>query len=247
MKVKRILILGGTGEARALATRLNGEGYDVIMSLAGVTKEPLLPEGRIRRGGFGGVDGLAKFLREEAIACLIDATHPFAAQMSGHALEAAREAGVPMLRLERPAWQADAGDRWTNVASVELALLALPPGARAFVTIGRKEIAAFLARDDIGGIARMIEPPSSPVPRNWTVMLQRPPFTEAAEFETLSRQGITHVVAKNAGGSDTFAKIVAARRMRIPVVMIARPGKPEVPCFASVNEIFPAILQVLLP
>lgn len=244
---ERILILGGTREARELASRLAAEGYGVITSLAGVTETPALPEGRLRRGGFGGVTGLARYLGEEAIACLIDATHPFAAQMSQHAHDAATATGVPLLRLERPAWDPGAEDRWIGVGSVGAAVRALPPGANAFVTIGRKDIAAFFERGDVSGVARMIEAPEVSPPPNWTILLARPPFNREAEIELLAHHRITHVVAKNAGGEDTSAKIVAARRLRIPIVMIARPRKPDAPIFSTAKMLIPALRRVLLP
>jgi len=247
MRPEPILILGGTGDARALASRLVAERHDVITSLAGVTAAPVLPDGRMRRGGFGGAAGLAAFLKDQGIAALVDATHPFAAQMSRQAHEAAEMTGIPLLRLERPAWIASAGDNWIHAASVAEAARVLPPNARAFVAIGRKEIAAFFARGDLSGVARMMEIPDLPVPPQWKVILQRPPFDEEAEIHILAENRLTHVVAKNAGGTDTFAKIIAARHLPVPVVMIARPFKPPVHCFPTVNEIFSSLCRVLLP
>jgi precorrin-6A/cobalt-precorrin-6A reductase len=247
MRGERILILGGTGEARELATSLVGEGLEVISSLAGVTGQPRLPDGEVRSGGFGGIDGLAAYLVTEAIAVIIDATHPFAAQMSRQACEAAEVTGVPLLRLERAPWHSVPGDNWITAADAREAADLLPAGSRPFVTIGRKEVAIFLSRGDLLGLARMIEVPPCAVPPNWTIQLQRPPFAEQAEITLLTQNLITHVVTKNSGSVDTFAKIVAARRLGIPVVMISRPPKPAVPTFPAVNEILPAVRRVLLP
>ena len=226
----RILILGGTSEAREIAGVLQSD-FDVITSLAGVTSSPLLPPGKIRRGGFGGAEGLADYARREKISVIIDATHPFAAQMSRHAASA----GVPCFRFERPAWPLKPG--WISVATTLAALECLPPSARAFVTIGRKEIEPFFARADISGIARMIEPPSSAVPPHWHLILARPPFTVASERQLMADHGITHLVAKNAGGGQTQAKLVAAAESNVQVLMVARPLKAPVPTFATLQQL----------
>jgi precorrin-6A/cobalt-precorrin-6A reductase len=247
MRGDRILILGGTGDARALASVLAAEGFSVITSLAGVTENPLLPEGEVRRGGFGGVSGLMDYLRGEDIAAVADATHPFAQRMSEHAEAACRETGLPLLRLERPAWKAEAGDRWTTVSSVAEAAASLPGRSRALVTIGRKEIAPFLAREDISGVARMIEPPGLPLPARWTLLLQRPPFTVEAERRLMGEHAITRLVTKNAGGTATEAKLVAARVLGIPVTMVQRPLKPAVQTFDTAEELAAAVRGLLSP
>jgi precorrin-6A/cobalt-precorrin-6A reductase len=247
MPGKRILILGGTGEAREIAAILLDKGFDVISSLAGVTAEPVLPAGALRRGGFGGAAGLASYLREEGIAAVVDATHPFAARMSGNAAIACQEAGLPLLRFERPPWQPQPGDRWTTVATVGDAAAALPAGARALVTIGRKEIAPFLSREDVSGIVRMIEAPDAAVPPNWTALLERPPFTLQSERRLMADHGITALVTKNAGGVATEAKLEAARELAIPVILVARPAKQAGGCFASVHELTADLERSLSP
>jgi precorrin-6A/cobalt-precorrin-6A reductase len=247
MPGERILILGGTRDARDLAAGLIAEGYDVITSLAGVTENPVLPPGRVRRGGFGGPEGLARFLSEEAIAAVADATHPFAAQMSRHAHEACGIANRPLLRLERSQWMPVPGDAWITVKSASEAAAALPVGARPLVTIGRKEIGIFMARPDLSGVARMIEPPHDQLPSAWTLVLERPPFEFRSEVELITHHAITHLVTKNAGGADTYAKLAAAREMGLTVLMIARPHRPEVPAFSSVKDFIPALQRVLLP
>jgi precorrin-6A/cobalt-precorrin-6A reductase len=230
-----VLILGGTADARALANRLVAAGCDVTTSLAGVTSEPELPNGKVRRGGFGGAAGLVDYLRDEKFDALIDATHPFAARISAHAAEAARMASVPILRLERPAWKRGDRDTWSEVPDVEAAASRLPPGARVLLTIGRKGIAPFLARGDLGGIVRVIEPLED-LKAGWKAQVARPPFSVDAERAMMAREKITHLVSKNAGGDLTRAKLVAARALGLPVVMIARPPKPNVERAATVAE-----------
>ena len=247
MRPSRILILGGTRDARELAAALIAEGRDVITSLAGVTENPVLPLGDVRRGGFGGVEGLVRYLRDNAIAAIADATHPFAAQMSAQAAAAARQARIPILRLERPQWQPQDGDRWIMVQTAAEAVAALPAAARVLLTTGRKELETFLARSDVSGIARMIERPGRELPDSWTLLLDRPPYSVEGEAELITRHAITHVVTKNAGGDDTSAKLTAARLLQQPVVMIARPPKPEVPVFPAVKEFIPSLRRVLLP
>lgn len=247
MPGKRILILGGTGEARSLAAALLAAGYDAVTSLAGVTGDPLLPVGNVRRGGFGGSDGLSAYLRGAGIAAIIDATHPFATQISRNAEVAAAASDVALLRLERPAWEPQAGDNWTIALSASSAALALLPGARAFVTIGRKEVGEFFRRADISGVARMIEAPGVDVPPGWRLILQRPPFSLEHEVSIMAAHHITHVVAKNSGGGETEAKLAAARQLGLPVIMIARPVKPEVTSVATVGVAIDTLAGMLLP
>lgn len=237
MPPRRVLIIGGTGEARRLADTLSQAGFAAVTSLAGVTSSPLMPTGEVRQGGFGGVEGLVAYLRTGNIAAVIDASHPFAVRISQHAHQAAAAAGLPYLRLERLAWEPQAGDRWIEAGSIAEAAAALPSGARALVTIGRKDIAAFFERPDIGGVARMIEAPLANVPDGWEIVRARPPFTLQSEMGLLRWHVISHVVSKNAGGEDTYAKIAAARETKIPVVMLKRPAKP-----AAVMLVSPELL-----
>jgi len=243
----RILILGGTGEARRLATDMQEAGYVTLTSLAGVTSAPLLPAGATRSGGFGGARGLADFLQAERFAAVVDASHPFAVRISQHAAIAARTAAVPLLRLERNPWLPRAGDRWIRVPDAQAAAAELPAGARALVTIGRKEIASFFDRADVAGIARMIEPPACAVPDNWTLLLQRPPFLLQAEAALVADHRISHLVTKNAGGHETEAKLTAARQARIPVIMVERPVKPGVPTFSTSGDLIAVLRGMLSP
>ncbi len=234
---RKVLILGGTKEARMLANRLVRIGIDVISSFAGVTENPILPEGKVRVGGFGGVEGMREYLVAEEIDVLVDATHPFAAVISAHA----SEASANVMRLERPAWSPLPQDRWIDVQDNKAALAALPSGSNVLLTIGRKEVAVFISRSDLSGVGRMIEPPDEALPENWHLVLQRPPFALADELALMRQHGITHLVTKNAGGRETAAKLEAARSLGIPVVMIARPLKPKVETYTTVDAIAAAI------
>ena len=220
-----------------LASRLLRVGLDVISSFAGVTENPILPEGKIRKGGFGGVEGMRSYLTDEQVDLLIDATHPFAAVISAHAAEAFPN----VMRIERPAWSPLPQDLWIDVPDNNAALAALPSGARVMLTIGRKEVTIFASRADLSGVARMIEPPAMALPENWELVLERPPFTIASEMALMNQYHITHLVTKNAGGRETAAKLEAARSLGLPVVMITRPCKPQVETFTTVDAIAAAI------
>ena len=247
MLAKRILILGGTGEARRLVLALIDTGFQPVTSLAGVTTLPQLPAGEVRRGGFGGIAGLTEYVKHEKIRAIADAAHPYAARISCHAHGAAQAAGIPYLRLERPPWRAEAADRWIEVANMADAAAALPSGARPFVTIGRKAIAAFFARPDLAGVARMIEGPGVAVPAGWTLIQARPPFSLENEIQLIEEHRITHLVAKNSGGDATRAKLIAAREKNISVVMVARPDKPVAPSFATAEALALVLRRMLSP
>jgi precorrin-6A/cobalt-precorrin-6A reductase len=216
----RVLILGGTSEARALAGRL--PGGTVISSLAGRTSTPLLPPGAVRIGGFGGVDGLAAYLRASDIDVLVDATHPFAARISANAAAATARTGVPLLVLRRPGWVEGPGDDWRRVPDLAAAAAQLPQlGHRVFLTTGRQGLAAFADRDDCWFLARSVEPPAPPMPRRMTTLLDRGPFTLDGERHLLREHRIDVLVSKDSGGSA--AKLTAARERSIPVLLIDRP------------------------
>ena len=236
MRHEHILILGGTGLAREAANALVPHVPNVVSSLAGMTRTPHLPKGEIRVGGFGGTEGLAAYLRDEKMDLVIDATHPFAAQMSAHAHVASVRVGVRLVRLEAPAWKPQKSDDWRQVGSVAQAVQALPKNANVAVTVGRKEIGAFFARTDLAGIARMIEPPDVAVPKHWQVLLERPPFTHESEIDLLRSSEVAFLVSKNAGGMRV-AKLDAAAALGLPVIMIARPFKPVVATVATIAEL----------
>ncbi|WP_145144006.1 cobalt-precorrin-6A reductase [Roseomonas gilardii] len=229
----RILILGGSTEASALAIVLAGdERFDVVLSLAGATRSPRPQPVPVRRGGFGGASGLAEFLRAEAVDLLIDATHPFAARMSRHAVEAAELAGLPLLRIERPAWVAGKGDRWTPVPDMESAARALggtwgETPRRVLLTVGQKELAPFQAAPWHRYVIRSIDPPDpASLPPHAAFLPGAGPFTVEAERRLLREHAIEVIVTKNSGGLATVAKLEAARELGLPVVMVSRPSLP---------------------
>lgn len=223
---KTILILGGTGEARAIASALVARGHDVTSSLAGRTNSPLLPEGEVRIGGFGGVEGLAAYLQHHAVSLLIDATHPFAAQMSANAVAASARANVPLIRFERAGWERPDGASWVEVDNMEEAASALPSGAKVLLTIGRQEVGAFYGRQDCQFVARVIEEPEG-LPSGWTLIKERGPFSVEAEKALLAAHSITHLVSKNSGGDLAAGKLMAAAQLNVPVVMVRRPALPD--------------------
>ncbi|WP_067468079.1 cobalt-precorrin-6A reductase [Actinomadura macra] len=233
----RVLLLGGTGEARRLAADLSGDpSREVISSLAGRTAAPDLPPGRSRIGGFGGPDGLAAWLREERIDAVVDATHPFAALMTASAVVAARRTGVPLLVLRRPGWTPAPGDDWRRVPSLKVAAATLP-GERVFLTTGRKNLAAFAADARRWFLVRSVDPPEPPVPPRMETVLARGPFTVGEELALMRRHAIDTLVTKDSGSAMTSAKLTAARTLGLPVVMVDRPPAPEgVPVVATVGE-----------
>ena len=240
MAGKRLLILGGTTEAAALARALAGnEAWDVITSLAGRTRAPAALPGAVRIGGFGGVDGLAAWLQAERIDRVIDATHPFAAAISAHAVAACARLGLPLLRIERPAWLPVPGDRWIDASdagdATDWLAAALPAGATVLLTLGRQDIAPFKRCPTLRFVLRSIEPPSpDDLPADCMLLAERGPFTLAGERALIGRHGIRAVITKNAGGDATAAKLAAAREAAIPVIMIRRPALPAASTVADV-------------
>lgn len=221
-----ILILGGTADARALANRLVAEGHRVITSLAGRTAQPVLPEGEVRTGGFGGWEGLARYLTETGIARIVDATHPFARRISENAIRASVATGIPLQQLVRQEWMRLPEDRWREVDSLEAAASALPSGAVVFLALGRQYLQAFEARNDCRFVIRMVDEPENPLPfTDYAIVLGRPASDPDTEANLFTAHAITHLVCRNSGGAAGYAKIVAARALRLPVIMIGR--QPE--------------------
>ena len=223
-----LLILGGTAEARALANAAHArfvERLRVTTSLAGRTSAPKIPEGALRRGGFGGATGLADYLGAAQVDLVIDATHPFATQITAAARTACRARNVPLLALARPRWRAQSDDRWIEVADAAEAASILPKlGRRAFLTIGQRGIAAFAPVSGVHFLVRLIEPPAAPLPlRSHEILLGRGPFTLEDERRIMQRHAIEVLIAKDSGGEAIAAKLEAARLLRIPVVMLRRP------------------------
>ena len=226
-----ILLLGGTGEANTLATALVERfGDDIVLtsSMAGRTDERGPVAGLVRVGGFGGIDGLTSYLRDTATALVIDATHPFASQISQHAIAASGALGLPLLRLERPSWQPQPGDRWIAVSDMAAAATALAPVARRiWLTTGTAELSALSGLTDAWFLIRTITPPPVPLPLARYELLQaRGPFEVAGERDIIRRYRIDTLVTKASGGNATEAKLIAAREAGISVIMIARPILP---------------------
>lgn len=233
-----ILILGGTAEARELAAELHHAGVPVVSSLAGRVVNPRLPiGGEVRVGGFGGPDGLARWLRESGASAVVDATHPFAERISASAARACPAAGVPLLRLERPGWSERPGDRWHRVGDLGAAAELLPSlGRRVLLTTGRQGLSAFA---DVGGcwfLVRCVDPPVPPLPAEHELLLHRGPFTFEGELELIDRHAIDVVVTKDSGGPLTEAKLDAARVRGLPVVVVDRPARPDVETVATAGE-----------
>jgi precorrin-6A/cobalt-precorrin-6A reductase len=234
---KRLLILGGTGEAAQLAARVSQiPEVELITSLAGRTQQPSPVSGAVRIGGFGGADGLAEYLRSHSIDLLIDATHPFADRISLNAGVAAAKCQIPHLILVRPPWEQIEGDRWIEVDSHSAAARVLSERSRrVFLTIGRQELGAFAGLDNIWFLMRAIDPPApdTKIPHG-KLLLAKGPFSLASELQLLREYQIDTVVSKNSGGDATYAKIVAAREQGIPVVMVQRTLLPEAEKVAGV-------------
>jgi precorrin-6A/cobalt-precorrin-6A reductase len=227
--MKRLLILGGTGDAVKLAAQtVNLPGLETITSLAGRTSEPGTIASETRIGGFGGEAGLVEYLRSNAIDLLIDATHPFAAQISWNAAQAASTVGIPSLMLVRPAWIRDSQDSWIEVESIDRAVAAMPTtAARIFLTIGRQQLAAFATLTDRWCLMRSIDPPAPDMPLPpGKILLDRGPFSLEQERQLLRAYRIDTIVSKNSGGAATYAKMIAARELRLTVVMVQRPMMP---------------------
>lgn len=223
-----VLVLGGTADARDLADRLVADGVDVVTSLAGRTKGPRLPSGNVRVGGFGGADGLVDWLAGNAIDAVVDATHPFAATITGHAAQACDRLGVGLLRLVRPGWadHPDAGSwHWVgdHAAAAEAASRL---GDRIVLTVGRQNLPTYLVLSDRTVLARVAEPPELVLPPSWTLIARRGPFALADELALLGSFGCQVLVTKDSGG-PTAAKLDAARTVGASVVVVGRPLPPE--------------------
>lgn len=231
-----ILVLGGTAEARELAGALDGAGVRVVSSLAGRVRRPRLPRGEVRIGGFGGPHALADWLRRHRVAAVVDATHPFAERISASAAQACPAAGVPLLRLERPGWTERPGDRWHRAGDLEAAAAIVPDlGRRVLLTTGRQGLSAFAAVGAAWFLVRCVDPPQPPLPPHHELLLDRGPYTLAGELALIDRHAIDLVVTKDSGGSLTEAKLDAARQRGLPVVVVDRPPRPDVPAVATVD------------
>lgn len=255
----KVLILGGTAEARQLAGKMAGDGrFLTELSLAGRTKVPAPQPVPLRTGGFGGAEGLATYLRDHGICLLIDATHPYAARISRNAAEAARISGVPQVALRRLPWENEAGDRWTGVETIDMAVTALGhTPRRVFLTLGRQELLPFEGAPQHHYLIRSVDPVEPPLAVSDAVYLtSRGPFREADEAALLTEHKIEVIVAKNSGGPASYGKIAAARALGIEVVVIRRPDLPLVPSVETVEDMlgfldhfasFPSALAAAVP
>ena len=238
--MKTVLVLGGTGEARALTTALVGRGIHVVSSLAGRVANPKLPDGEVRVGGFGGPEGLARWLADNDALAVVDATHPFAERIGASAVAGARAAHVPLLRLQRPGWRERPGDDWHWAGSLdEAARLVEDLGERIFLTSGRQGLSAFARCTGQWFLARCVDPPEPPLPPKIEILLDRGPYNVAGETALLREHRIDVLVTKDSGGEMTAAKLVAARAQGIPVVVVRRPERPDAHTVADV----PAALE----
>jgi precorrin-6A/cobalt-precorrin-6A reductase len=244
----RVLILGGTGEAREIAARLAVRtDLVIISSLAGRVSHPRPPEGIVRIGGFGGVDGLTSYLVHENIAVVIDATHPFAVAVSRNAEAACQALNLPLIAFARQPWVKIEGDRWHEVADlVSAASFIANKKDRIFLTIGRQALDAFKDNKDTWFLIRSIDEPEEALPSGSTLILDRGPFDLEHEVQLMRAHAIDYVVSKNSGGSATYSKIEAARQLGIPVVMIRPPSKHQRNICKHIDEVTTSLNCLLL-
>ncbi len=224
-RLKTILILGGTAEAVALAKTLHGQPQNrIIYSLAGLTKNPTIFDGEIRVGGFGGIPGMASYLDKEQVDEVVDATHPFATQISSNAVKACELAGISIKCKVRPPWIPEPNDDWQSVENLKTAAQTLPADANAFLALGSQHLEGFYARKDVFFTVRMIEPPKRSMSfKHLSLIISRPQGSIQAEKELFEDRQISHLVCRNSGGKQGLVKLTAARELSIKVIMIERP------------------------
>ena len=248
---RRVLILGGTGEAARLARLLESRTeFDVVTSLAGRTRRPAAIPGRVRTGGFGGVDGLSHYVETEGVDAVIDATHPFAEAISRHAAHACGALGIPRAQLWRPAWSPLEGDRWIRVATTGEAAEAVADARVSekgcvFLSTGARELREFGHLRAVRYLVRLVDVPGTPLPlARFELIVARGPFAVENERELLLEHGVELLVSKNSGGAATYSKLVAARELRVPVIMIDRPDPvPEGRRVETVEETLRWLVQ----
>ena len=233
---RRILILGGTGEARALASTLSESGIGFISSLAGRVNDPRLPVGPVRIGGFGGSDGLRDWLQTNRIQAVVDATHPFAATITRNAARATADAGLPLLRLRRDPWVPGDSDSWIRVPDLPSAAREVAArGGRVFLTTGRQDVGVFAGIESAWFLIRVVDAPTGALPPHHEVVRSRGPYDHASESRLLRDNDIDMLVTKNSGGPLTSAKLAAAAELGIEVIMVDRPDEPDSPVVSEVG------------
>ena len=241
-----LLILGGTSEANLLAARIAADPrYKAVLSLAGRTASPKLPPIPTRIGGFGGAAGLSHYIEMNSVHVLIDATHPFAEQISGNAAAAAAETRCPLIVLERPPWTPQEGDRWAPVPDLAAAARALPADpARVFLTVGRQSLAPFAAAPQHFYLIRVIDPPDVPGEiTQYEIVADRGPFDADSERALMSAHSVSVLVTKNSGGPAAGTKLRVARELGIPVIMVARPRPRGRTALSSVDDVMDALAR----
>ena len=243
----RVLILGGTTEASEIARRLAARSdVTVISSLAGRVRQPRLPAGIVRVGGFGGAAGLISYLTNDNIGVVIDATHPYASKISGNAELACNTLRLPLIALERPPWEPNEHDCWYTVPDVQAAATMVNhKNNRVFLSIGRQELGAFSRCEDAWFLVRAIDEPADKMPAKSKLILQRGPFHLDDELQLFRNESISLIVSKNSGGTATYSKLEAARALKIPVVMIDRPLKHKIPTVARPEDVLLKLAEFL--
>ncbi|GAB23543.1 MAG TPA: cobalt-precorrin-6A reductase [Gordonia polyisoprenivorans] len=222
-----VLILGGTAEARDLAADLHHDGIEIVSSLAGRVARPRLPVGAVRIGGFGGVDGLSRWLQDNHVRAVVDATHPFAATITAHAVTACAVTDTPLLRLRREPWVARAGDHWTQVPDIGAAAVAVSGhDGRILLTTGRQDADAFAGVTGAWFLIRVVDPPTGRLPAHHAILRSRGPYHLDAERKLLQENRIDTLVTKNSGGALTRPKLDAAAELGVRVIMVERPAEP---------------------
>lgn len=223
-----VLLLAGTSEAKQIAAGLNVRGIKTVASLSGATRAPKTMGVDTRIGGFGGAEGFRDYIQTAGITAVIDATHPYAAQITDRTAAICAQDGIPYLRVSRPAWVARLGDAWTQITSEEEAAEIIPKGDTVFLGTGRQTLAKFHGLQGCRVICRQIDPPTAPFPfEGGEFLIGRPPFPVDREKALFKALGVDWIVVKNAGGDQSATKLTAARELNIPVLMIARPPMPD--------------------
>lgn len=226
-----ILLLAGSGEAKQIATGLAALNLPAVASLAGATRAPMQLDIPMRIGGFGGANGFREYLFAAGIHAVIDATHPYASQITGRTARICAEIGLPYLYVLRAPWVAQDGDNWTEIAREEDAAALIPKGSTVFLGTGRQTLGRFSGLTGCRVICRQIDPPTGPFPfEGGEFLVGRPPFPVAGEKMLFSRLGVDWIIVKNAGGDASATKLIAARQLGIPILMIGRPADPKAAC-----------------